>query len=77
MGRADAGAIEGMTWNRWPDERREAQGRRHAHLTDEDVREIRRRRGAGERRNALARAFSIDPSAISNIVAGRTYRWVQ
>jgi hypothetical protein len=44
-----------------------------AKLTAEKVREIRRRRGAGERTSRLAAEFGVAPPTISNIVARRIW----
>lgn len=44
-----------------------------AKLTDDQVREIRRRRECGERQRSLARAFGVNERTISHIVARRTW----
>lgn len=51
-------------------------GKAKAKLSDDQVREIRRRRGAGEQRAALAAEFCIDAACITHIVARRSYAWV-
>lgn len=51
-------------------------GRSKAKLTDAQVVDIRLRRASGERRDLLASEFEIDPATITNIVRGKTYRWV-
>ncbi|KEF35502.1 hypothetical protein RDMS_01730 [Deinococcus sp. RL] len=42
-------------------------------LTPEQAREIRARRAAGEKRNALAREYGVSEAAIRQIVLGKTY----
>jgi hypothetical protein len=51
-------------------------GRSKAKLQDDQVKEIRMRRAAGESRKALAAEFDIDAASITNIVARKSYAWV-
>lgn len=51
-------------------------GRSKAKLTEEQVREIRKRRAAGESRKSLASEFRIDAASITNLVARTSYAWV-
>lgn len=51
-------------------------GRSKAKLTDEQVREIRLRRAAGESRKSLAEEFQVDAASITNLVARTSYAWV-
>jgi len=48
----------------------------NAKLTAETVREIRRRRAAGEPRKAVAAAFGVSESAVKQAINGRTWRHV-
>ena len=54
-------------------------GSRHhqAKLTEDDIREIRRLRGEGVSRNAIAKKYSLHPGTIASIVARRAWRHVQ
>lgn len=45
-------------------------------LTEEQVREIRARKARGESNRALAQAFGVVPSLISNIIRGKTWAWL-
>jgi hypothetical protein len=45
-------------------------------LTEDQVREIRRRHGEGERIKDLAAAFGVRVNSIHNIVTWRTHRFV-
>lgn len=47
------------------------------HLTDEDVRAIRRRSAAGEGRRDLAAEFRVSPATISHIAVRRTWRHLE
>jgi hypothetical protein len=55
----------------------EADARRHgtalAKLTENDVREIRRRHSRGESKNALAREFGVDPKTIRDAINRKTW----
>lgn len=51
-------------------------GKSKAKLSDEQVRQIRERRAAGESRQSLANAYEIDPASITHIVNLNSYRWV-
>ena len=51
-------------------------GRSKAKLTDDQVREIRARRAAGEARKSLAAEYCIDAASITNLVARVSYAWV-
>lgn len=51
----------------------EANRRRMQKLTDAQVREVRQRVAAGERRALIARDYGVSIGTISNIVIGRTY----
>lgn len=57
-----------------PDQKGEANS--GAKLTAEDVREIRRRIGNGEKQQALADEFDVVQPSISHIIHGRTWRHV-
>ena len=46
-------------------------------LSDEQVREIRRRVANGERGSVLGREYGIDRSQVSRIAGYKTYRWVR
>lgn len=46
-------------------------------LTDDDVREIRRRHAAGERNADIARTMGMSPPPISRIVTGHAFRHVK
>lgn len=50
--------------------------RRKARLTPEQVREIRRRRRAGEKRKEVASWAGVSPAMVSVIMAGRAYAYV-
>lgn len=47
-----------------------------AHLTEEKVREIRRRSEMGETHSQLAKEFCVTISNISAITLGRSWRWI-
>lgn len=51
-------------------------GKSKAKLSDDQVREIRARRDAGESRKSLALEYNIDPASITHIVNLNSYRWV-
>jgi hypothetical protein len=59
---------------RWPSVQGQENGR--ARLTDEQVRQIRHRRAAGETLLAIATAFGVGSGTVSNIVKGRTWRHI-
>lgn len=50
--------------------------RSRAKLTDDAVREIRRRRGVGESVASLALAFDVDRSAVYRIMKGKSWGWL-
>jgi hypothetical protein len=45
-------------------------------LTDDQVREIRRRHAGGEAQGTLAREFGLDKAAMSRLIRRETYRTV-
>lgn len=49
----------------------------HVKLTDDQVRQIRRRRAAGERGAALAREFNITRGTVCNIHKGYSWGWLK
>lgn len=57
-------------------ERREANGRAKAKLTDEQVRQIRARKLAGAKSGDLAKEYGVDPSVVSDITRNKSYKWV-
>lgn len=59
-----------------PEARPRGSAHRHAKLTEESVVEIRARVAAGEPGSAVARRFSVGPSAVRDIAARRTWRHV-
>lgn len=52
-------------------------GKFYAKLSDDQVREIRARRAAGETGRALSKTFDSNPGTISEIVNRKRYRWVE
>lgn len=52
---------------------RRGEGIPWAKLTEADVREIRRRKEAGETQTAIAKAFGVRQSSVSDIVRGHTW----
>lgn len=57
---------------------RAARGQRHyaTRLTDDDIREIRRRVASGERQNAVAAAFDISPPQLNTIVHRTSWKHI-
>lgn len=49
---------------------------RNALLTEEKVREIRRRASGGEKSTALSRTFGVSPQQICKIIRGASWSWV-
>lgn len=47
-----------------------------AKLTEQQVRQIRARREAGERRCTLAQEYGVNPYAIRDITTGATWGWL-
>lgn len=65
-----------MTGRRLPPEHRQSIGRSKAKLTDEQVRQIRRRAESGELQRTIAAEYGVDQSVVSEIRTGKSYRWV-
>lgn len=75
LGFAEA-ASERMRGVKLSAKHRSSIGKSIAKLTDDQVREIRARRGAGELRASLAAEFKIDAASITNLMARKSYAWV-
>ena len=56
--------------------RNRKEGTKAAKLTAEQVRDLRSRYDAGETQGALAKAFGLTQSGVSNIVLKKTWSWV-
>jgi len=82
-GRSATGDRNGMRkhperhgWRLHPDDAPKGEANGRAKLTDDDVREIRRRRAAGEKLAALAREYCVSHRTIRLAVIGETWRHV-
>jgi DNA-binding XRE family transcriptional regulator len=59
---------------RWATQDVQVRNSRQTRLTDESVREIRKKRRDGVSQAALSREYGVSPMTISNIISGKTWR---